>query len=364
LPSRNSLRTPASRRPAPHVRQQRTGPGHADLRGSRRPRPRLLTDSDAACWPYYASVEIRAVERWLDEGWTPWRVAYGSASLISLVVAVYGYAVHPRHLGWIVWTLICVIGIAVWALLEASRWRIKYRRLARSQHAALPEGQQPIGKLLAAGKSLEANIGNHMAWWGTDRLLPKGIPERLTRWGSDVAEALIIQPEIRALFQNAPSVDAKQPISGQAYGRLEYQLRVLNSLTVDGTLDSGSNLSESDAGKVRAGLVAYYSERDEKLRELHERGHELRISIDPSADPDVEARLNLVQGIQNWEASVRTSLMYWPDLNRFDSIITFGGLPLPSIGEIRDRIQQELEVLRIARKRSRELSSSILAAGV
>lgn len=309
-------------------------------------------------------MQIRAVERWLDEGWTPWRIAYGSASLISLVVAVYGYVVHPHHLGWIVWTLICVIGIAVWASLEAVRWRIKYGRLLRSQQTALSEGRQPISKLLADGKSLQANIGNHMAWWGSNRLLPSGIPGRIVRWGGDVGEALIDQPEVCALFQNAPSIDVKRPISGQAYGRLEYQLRILDGLTIDGKLDFGPNLSKSAVGKVRAGLVAYYSERDEKLQELYEIGSDLRISIDPRADPDAETDLSLVRSIQNWEASVQNSLMYWPDLNRFDSIITVGSLRVPSIGEIRDRIGQELEVLRIARKRLQELSSSVLSTCV
>jgi hypothetical protein len=310
--------------------------------------------------PYHACVQIRAVERWLDEGWTPWRIAYGSGSLISLVVAVYGYVVHPHHLGWIVWTLICVSGIAVWALLEAGRWRIKYGRLLRSQQTGLSGDRQPIGKLLTDGKSLQANIGNHMAWWGSKRLLPSGIPGRIVRWGSDVGEALIDQPEVCALFRQAPNIDVKRPICGQAYGRLEYQLRILDSLTINGIEDFGSNFSKSAADRVRAGLVSYYSERDEKLQELHDRGSELRISIDLSAAPDAETDPSLVRRIQNWEGSVQSSLMYWPDLNRFDSIITWGSLRAPSIGEIHDRIGQELEVLRIARKRLQALSSSVL----
>jgi len=31
-----------------------------------------------------------AVEQWLDEGWSPWRIGVGTVSLVSLGVTVYG----------------------------------------------------------------------------------------------------------------------------------------------------------------------------------------------------------------------------------------------------------------------------------
>jgi len=46
--------------------------------------------------PYHASVQVRAVEQWLDEGWSPWRVGYGLANLVALAVTVYIYVSQPE----------------------------------------------------------------------------------------------------------------------------------------------------------------------------------------------------------------------------------------------------------------------------
>jgi len=34
---------------------------------------------------------MQAVERWLDKGWSPWRIGVGTLGLVSLGVTVYGY---------------------------------------------------------------------------------------------------------------------------------------------------------------------------------------------------------------------------------------------------------------------------------
>jgi hypothetical protein len=74
-------------------------------------------------------VRIRAVERWIDEGWSIWRIGYGTVALIATGVALFGYVVAPHHPGAQWWLLGGALVITVWALLEAARWRIKYQRL-------------------------------------------------------------------------------------------------------------------------------------------------------------------------------------------------------------------------------------------
>lgn len=297
-------------------------------------------------------VRIHAVERWLDEGWSPWRIGYGVANLIALTVTAYIYVREPHHPGAIWWLMAAVGVVALWALGEMLRWRIKYRRLLSAQRASSSEPPpQPISKLLSDGQELQANIGNHMAWWGTNRLLPRGVPGRIVRWESNVSEALINRPRVHALFQNAPDVDVSRPISGQAYGRLEYQLKVLASATSDTTRDSGSDSDQSIAIRAEAALTAYCAERARRLRELHEQGTELQNITSSSGAPDAETGSGLLRDIRNWEANVVNALMYWPDLNRFGTVSTIGLLPAPSIGDIYSRVGQELEALQTATQR-------------
>jgi hypothetical protein len=71
------------------------------------------------------------IEKWLDEGWSPWRIAYGTASLVALGVTVVGYAAHPHHPGPVWWLLAAIAVVAAWALLEMVRWRTRHNRLQR-----------------------------------------------------------------------------------------------------------------------------------------------------------------------------------------------------------------------------------------
>lgn len=72
---------------------------------------------------------MRTVERWLDEGWSPWRIGYGAVNLVALSVAVAGYVTHPHHPGAVWWLLAAVAVVAVWSLGEMARWRIRHNRL-------------------------------------------------------------------------------------------------------------------------------------------------------------------------------------------------------------------------------------------
>lgn len=294
-------------------------------------------------------VQIHAVERWLDEGWSPWRIAYGVANLIALTVTVYIYVRQPHHPGAVWWLMAALAVVALWALGEILRWRIKYRRLLAAQLASSSEpSPQSISKLLVNGKELLANIGNHMAWFGTNRLLPSGVPGRIVRWEGDVSEVLINQSRVRALFLNTRDVDMSRPISGQAYGRLEYHLKVLESATGDGATYSESDSDQSAASRVEAALAAYYVERVKRLRELYEQGTELQNVSDSSENRDVKIGTGPLRDIQNWETRVGNALMYWPDLNRFGSVSTIGLLETPTIEEVCNRLGQELEALQTA----------------
>ena len=259
---------------------------------------------------------------------------------------------QPHHPGALWWLMAAVAVVALWALGEMLRWRIKYRRLLIAQQASSSEPPpQPIGKLLTDGKELQANIGNHMSWWGADRLLPNGAPGRIVRWEGNVSEALINQPEIRALFQNAPDLDVNRPISGQAYGRLEYELKVLESAVNDGTGDFNSNSDQSAIARVESGLAAYYAERVKSLQEVHEDGCMLRTTIVAANDRDAETDSTLMSLIGKWDKKVRNVLMYWPDLNTFGWVSSTGLSSRPNIEEVYEGVGQRLEVLQTAIKR-------------
>jgi hypothetical protein len=301
---------------------------------------------------YHALVQIHAVERWLDEGWTPWRIGYGAASLLALAVTVYAYAEQPHHPGAVWWLLTAVAVVATWALGEMLRWRIKYRRLvAAQQEASAKPPTQPISKLVADGKELQADIGSHMSWWGTDRLLPRGVPGRIVRWESNVSDSLINLPDVRSLFHNAPDIDVNNPISGQAYGRLEYELKILESAISDSAEGSTFDSDQSAVARAEAALATYYTQRMEKLHDLHEQGTQLLKVTNSSAHWHLEAGSTTLRRTGNWEAGVVKALMYWPDLNKFGTISTIGIIPAPSTGELHERIEQELLVLQTAIER-------------
>ncbi|MGO9297930.1 MAG: hypothetical protein ACLP52_29280 [Streptosporangiaceae bacterium] len=293
-------------------------------------------------------MQIHAVERWLDEGWSPWRIGYGTANLIALLVALYQYAKHPHHPGAVWWLLAAVALTGVWALLEMLRWRIRYRRLLASHQASAPEARQPISKLLTDGKELRANIGNHMSWWGTNRLLPNGAPGRIVRWEGNIDEALINQPEIRTLFRKAPDLDVNKPTSGQAYGRLEYELKILESATSDGLEGFSSDSDPSAIARVEEGLAAYYGERVERLHELHNEGAKLLNVIGSSGERDELIASALLKNIRSWGVKVEKELKYWPDINTFGGITFMGLAQAPTIGKVHGEVEYEVEALQTA----------------
>jgi hypothetical protein len=73
----------------------------------------------------------RAIEKWLQEGSSPARIIYGLASGVTLVVTLAGYADHAHHPGAVWWLLAGALVIALWALSEMVRWRIRHNRLQR-----------------------------------------------------------------------------------------------------------------------------------------------------------------------------------------------------------------------------------------
>ena len=304
--------------------------------------------------PYHASVQVHAVEQWLDEGWSPWRIGYGLANLIAMTVTVYVYARQPHHPGALWWLMAAVAIVALWALGEMLRWRIKYRRLLIAQQPSSSEHQpQVIRKLLTDGKELHANIANHASWWGADRLLPNGAPGRIVRWEGYVSETLINQPEILALFQNAPSLDTNRPTNGQACGRLEYELNVLESAINADTGDFDSNSDQSVIARVKSSLGAYCAERVKNLQEVHEEGRALRTTVMVGNECDAKTNSDLMHLLGKWDTKVRNALMYWPDLNRFGWVSSTGLPSRPNIGDVYEQIGQKLEMLETAIKRCR-----------
>ena len=296
---------------------------------------------------YDANVHLRVFERWLDEGWSPVRIGYGIVSLIITAVTVYLYARQAHHPGAIWWLMWAVVIVTVWAVSEMLRWRIKYRRLLIAQQVPTTPPPQPIRKLLTDGKELHADIANHASWWGTNRLLPSGVPGRIVRWESDVSEALVNQPEVRDLFQNVANLDVNRPVSGQACGRLEYELNVLESATKGGTEDLNAESDPSAVARVKSSLETYYAGRVRRLEEVYEEGCSLRAAIQGHKDADASP---LVGFIDTWDNKVRDVLMYWPDLNRVGYLST---LHTPNIHDLDKRVGRELEALQTAMSRLR-----------
>lgn len=76
------------------------------------------------------------VERWLDKGWSPFRVTWSALSAVGAVATAIGYAVHPHHPGAVWWLTIAVAIAAAWAISEMVRWRIRHNRLEAALQAA------------------------------------------------------------------------------------------------------------------------------------------------------------------------------------------------------------------------------------
>ena len=226
------------------------------------------------------------------------------------------------------------------------RWRIKYRRLLAVRQAdpsASPP--QPVSRLLAEGKGLHADIGGFCASWGADRPLPGALPGRIARWEANIGEALIHQPEVRTLFENAPRVDASRPISGQAYGRIEYELKVLESISSDDVGDPETTSGQGpNAARVQTAIATYHAERVRRLHELHEEGYKFRSILSSKGDQS-----ELFEDIRQWETIALSVLSCWPDLwNKFFNARLIDPFKLPKIEDLNDRVGQELEILQTA----------------
>ena len=103
---------------------------------------------------------LRAVEKWLDEGWSAWRIGYGTVGFVALVVTVVGYATHPHHPRAAWWVAAAVAVIAIWALLEMLRARTRHSRLKR--HTAAVEAERDVHKA-ALKVAQEAYKTEHVA---------------------------------------------------------------------------------------------------------------------------------------------------------------------------------------------------------
>ena len=297
-------------------------------------------------------MQIHAVERWLDEGWSPWRIGYGTIGLVTTGVTLYGYISHPRHPGAVWWLLAAVAVIAIWALIEAGRWRIKYRRLLAARQASRSVSRsKSISQLLAEGKVLQADLGSVSAGLGAlrvNRPMAGSLPGKIARWEGSVSEALAKQPEILTLFQNAPKVDSARPLVWVAYGRIEYQLIVLETIVANHAANSkapGMNL----AGKVQAELEAYHAKRVSRISELYEQGYKIRATLGSSGDLKDQTNPNLVSDISQWESLIRNSLIYWPDLyiqlnNAQDRLV----FEYTTVLDARERLDRELHILHTA----------------
>lgn len=171
-------------------------------------------------------MQIRAVERWLDDGWSPWGIAYGVVALVATVVSVYGYVSHPHHPGAVWWLLAAVGLVAVWALLEAMRWRIRYKRLLASKSAqkeAQPtskpadpvwtlltaqaqkrtETVKALRQLIADGRALQSRIKTISQ---DQKYVPASVGPDIAKWENDVCDALMGYPKILAVFEDKISL--------------------------------------------------------------------------------------------------------------------------------------------------------------
>jgi hypothetical protein len=202
-------------------------------------------------------VQLPAVERWLDEGWPPWRIAYGTVGLVATVAAVYGYVRQGHHPGAIWWLLAAVAVVAAWALGEMLRWRIKYRRLLVNQREASHQELSPAEEAATAAARRDAETARKLRkLFGDGRVLLTDIaasaggdhassrepirynmPGKIARWEENVIGALAEMPETRAGFERAPAHDGAVPSYGSARDRIRYQLTVIKTALNDSALE-------------------------------------------------------------------------------------------------------------------------------
>jgi hypothetical protein len=294
-----------------------------------------------------ASVQIHAVERWLDEGWSPWRIGYGAANLIALTVTVYVYAKEPRHPG-AVWWLLAAVAVAAPGLSVKCCGRGLSTGGCLRQPTTLSASALSVSKLLAEGKGLQADIGSFTASWGPSRPLPGALPGKLARWEANVYEVLSRSPELCTLFQKAPYVDAARAISGQAYGRVEYQLKILEGVANEGAGNSKTpSVKDLNTSRIQAIVTAYDNGRAKILLELHEKASEFQTYL--SSDGNLCEQFG---DIQRWESAALSALSYRPDLwSKFFNARSVNPFDPPKIEEVRDRIGEELTILQSAADR-------------
>lgn len=84
----------------------------------------------------------RAYEKWLEEGWSLWRVAYSVVGLVVTAAAVFEYVKHPHR--FTAWLTVIIAAIAVWAVIEMIRWRILFRRSQRAAAEAEAQHQRAL----------------------------------------------------------------------------------------------------------------------------------------------------------------------------------------------------------------------------
>lgn len=204
-----------------------------------------------------ARVQLRSVERWLDEGWSPWRIGYGLVGLVATSVSVYGYARQAHHPGAIWWLLAALSVVTTWALGEMFRWRAKYRRLLASHRVAVPqremaskEGQtlRRLRKLFGDGRALLIDVA---AFAEPNMAIPYNIPGKIARWEAEASDALEDRGDLRVKFEAAPVHDAVVPTSGAACDRIEYQLKVLRRAIGDPSLKISVDRQPARRARIR-----------------------------------------------------------------------------------------------------------------
>src|SRR5580704_17118115 len=87
----------------------------------------------------------KPIEKWLDLGWSPVRIVYSAVAAVTVGVTVYGYVSHPHHPGALWYLLGAVAVLALWAVTEMLRWRVRHNRLERRIAAVRPGPTDPDG---------------------------------------------------------------------------------------------------------------------------------------------------------------------------------------------------------------------------
>jgi hypothetical protein len=63
------------------------------------------------------------VERWLDDGWSLWRVIYGVVGFVIVVATVTAYAATAHHPGAVWYLVATMVAMIAWLVPEMLRWR-------------------------------------------------------------------------------------------------------------------------------------------------------------------------------------------------------------------------------------------------